>query len=57
MQSYIDYGLIKYENNNLLKTNMGNMFNELCINFEGNLNNQDIILLLKVRDCAERTGT
>jgi len=46
MQSYIDYGLIKYENNNLLKTNMGNMFNELCINFEGNLNNQDIILLL-----------
>lgn len=46
MQSYIDYGLIKYENNNLLKTNMGNIFNELCINFEGNLNNQDIILLL-----------
>lgn len=46
MQSYIDYGLIKYENNNLLKTNMGNIFNVLCINFEGNLNNQDIILLL-----------
>ena len=46
MNSYIDYGLIEYKNNNLIKTKFGNIFNELCINFEGNLDNQDIILLI-----------
>ena len=46
MKSYFDYNLIYLNNNMLYKTDLGNVFNKLIINFEGNLDNQDIIFLI-----------
>ena len=43
MKSYIDYGFI---DNNNHKTTLGDNFSKLIINFEGNLDIQDILLLI-----------